>query len=83
MEDSASWHVRQKQKMTTFTPANPSLPSEYSCPSGACSTPPPAHPLAQEGFDGAPTTDIGPLQWEGVMAAAVATFILLTRLMQK
>lgn len=81
--ETGAWQNRQRQTLTSYTPPDPALPSNYSCPTGACSAPPPPNPLQQhqqtkEGF----TEQRLPRNWLVVMSAAALVFVALTRLIK-
>lgn len=84
--ETGNWHIRQRQTLTTYTPSNPALPSEYNCPKGACATPPPPAPVIptpsiKEGFNHQIRRTS--YTWILTMAAATTLFITLTCLVKR
>jgi hypothetical protein len=76
--ETAGWHDRQRQTLTSHTPLNPSIPTDYNCPKDACSTPPPPPPIPiREGFSTNSHT------WLITMGATTILFIALTLLTKR
>lgn len=82
--ETGDWHTRQRQTLTLYKPPAPALPTDYSCPQGACATPPPPAPVkhsSEEGFAAVAAT-AGDRTWLLVMVAAAALFVAATRLIK-
>lgn len=74
MQESVAWNKSQKARVQSYRPQQPELPTDYACPPGQCTIPPPTPPVkSTEGFSTSPST-----VWLTTVGAASLLFIALT-----
>ena len=78
MDAASSWHMEQKERVTTYTPAKPDVPTDNRCAAGddycARNVPPPP-PGSVEPFSGTVYSS----DWIAVMIVSCAVFFFATR----
>ena len=72
MQEAVAWNKNQKARVQSYKPQNPELPSDFACPPGQCTIPPPSSPI--EGFDLQLSN-----QWIYTIISASLLFMILTR----
>lgn len=81
--ETAGWHDRQRQTLTSYITPNPAIPTDYNCPKGACATPPPPPPISEGFVWSVVTTPTNIHAWFITMGAAAVLFFALTRLTKR
>jgi hypothetical protein len=76
--NSVAWHQEQRQRVSTYKPKKPEIPSDHNCPGGQCSQPVPPLPVGSVDTFCSGNCETIPTSWWIVMGAVTFSFVWIT-----